>query len=171
MKPIKLTISALMLGLMLVSLVSAFGVSSPYWDGNPLVMDRGETTTVYLNLQNMVGDEDVKVKAELVQGADVTSLPKEIYLVKQGTSDTLIPLKISVPKDAIPGDKKAIKVEFKTIQEGVGGISMATGMSVFFDVVAGDEIAETNKTMIISLIVGLIVLAIILWLILKKKKK
>jgi len=171
MKKIKLTVSALMLGIMLVSLVSAFGVSSPYWEGNPLVLDRGESTTIYLNLQNMVGEGDVKVKAILVDGEEFTSLPKEEYVIKEGTSDTMIPLDVSVPKDATPGDKQSIKVEFKTIQDDTGGISMGTGMTVAFDVVAGQAIAETNTTMIITLIVAIIVLIIIIWWILKRKKR
>lgn len=171
MKKIKLTISALILGIMLVSLVSAFGVSSPYWDGNPLVLARGESTTVYLNLQNMVGEEDVKVKAELVQGQDVTELPKEMYLVGAGTSDTLIPLVISVSKDAVPGDSQTIRIEFKTVQDDISGISMATGMTVAFNVVAGQDIVETNMTMIIALVVGVIILALILWFIFKNKNR
>lgn len=171
MKTIKLTLSILIASLMLISLVSAFGVSSPYWDGNPLTMARGETTIVNLNLQNMVGEGDVKVKAILVEGSDVTSLPEDTFVVKSGTSDTMIPLKISVSKDAVPGETKSVKVEFKTVQDDSQGITMGTGMTVAFNVIAGQAVAETSTGMIIGLIIAAVVLALIIWLLLKKKKK
>ena len=47
--------------LVLTSAVSAFGVSSPYWEGNPMNIARGDSKIVNLNLQNMVGDEEVNV--------------------------------------------------------------------------------------------------------------
>lgn len=164
-------LSTLILGVMLISLVSAFGVSSPYWDGNPLVMDRGETKTINLNLQNMVGEGDVKVKAVLVEGSDIITLSKEVYVVEKGTSDTMIPLKISIPKDAVPGETKSIKIEFQTIQDDSGGISMGTGMSVAFDIIATEEIKDADTATVLALIIATIILAIILWVLLKKKKK
>ena len=170
MKTIKIT-SSLILGLMLISFVSAFGVSSPYWEGNPLHMAKGETKTVNLNLQNMVGEGDVDVKAILVQGSEITSLPKEVYTVKQGTSDTMVPVKISIPKDVSIGETNLVRIEFKTIQDNTKGISMGTGMAVSFDVIATQEVKEADTTTVIALVVGIMLLAIILWLVLKKKKK
>ncbi len=171
MKTIKLTLSALIASLMLISIISAFGVSSPYWDENPLQMNRGETKTINLNLQNMVGEGDVTVKATLVEGNDVTSLAKDTYVVKQGTSNTMVPLKITIPKDAVPGETKSIRIEFKTVQDDTKGITMGTGMTVAFNVIAGEAIAETNTSMIVGLILAIIILAIIIWMILKKRKK
>ncbi len=164
-------ISALMLGLMLISLASAFGVSSPYWDGNPLTLARGETKTVNLNLQNMVaGEGDVTVKAVLVEGSDITSLPKETYVIKEGTSND-VPIKISIPKDSVPGETTPIRIEFKTVVSGDKGVAMGTGMTVAFNVIAGEAVAETSTGMIIALIIAVIVLAIIIWYLLKKKKR
>jgi len=167
---INLITSALILGLMLVSLISAFGVSSPYWNENPLKMARGESTTVNLNLQNMVGEGDVSVKVILIEGEDITYLPQEIYTVKGGTSDTMIPLKIKIPKDAQPGETKKVKIEFKTIQGDTKGIVMGTGMTIAFDVIATSEVAS-NSTKTIILAIAVIILALILWYLVKKKKK
>ncbi|HJX49999.1 MAG TPA: hypothetical protein VJ438_00890 [Candidatus Nanoarchaeia archaeon] len=157
--------------ILLISLTSAFGVSSPYWDENPLVMDRGETKTVNLNLQNMIGEEDVEVKAFLIEGNDVTSLSEDTFLVKSGTSNTTVPLKISVSKDAIPGETKTVKVELKTVQEDTQGISMGTGMTIAFDVIAGEAVAETSTGMIVALIIAILILVAMLWILLKNKKK
>ena len=171
MKTNKITIATIALLLMSVSLVCAFGVSSPYWDGNPLKMARGETKTVNLNLQNMVGDEDVTVKAVLVTGASITSLPEDTFVVEAGTADTMVPIKISIPKDAGVGDYGAVKIDFKTVQEDNSGITMGTGMTVYFDVVATSEVAETNTTMIIAVVIAIIVLVVIIWILLKKKRR
>ena len=152
-------ISALITGLFLISIVSAFGVSSPYWNENPLRMARGETTIINLNLQNMVGENDVEVKAILVEGKDIISLSKDTFTIKAGTSDTMVPLKIKIPKDAKPGETRKIKIEFKTIQENTGGISMGTGMTVAFDVIATSEVAS-NSTKTIILAIAIIILAL-----------
>jgi hypothetical protein len=167
---LNLTISALLITLTLVSLVSAFGVSAPYWNGNPLTMARGDTVTVNLNLQNMVGDADVSVIAELKSGLDITSLKQNTFTVKAGTSDTLVPLEITIPRDSQPGEVRSVNVEFKTISNDQSGISMGTGMSVFFDVIASDE-STTNTTMIITIVIALAVLLVILWLVMKNKKR
>ena len=45
--------------------VFAFGVSSPYWDENPLYLKPGETKEVTMILQNMVGEDDIKMTGEL----------------------------------------------------------------------------------------------------------
>jgi len=156
---------------LLISLTSAFGVSSPYWEENPLVVERGGTETVNINIQNMVGDKDIKVKAELLSGSEITSLEEDTFLVQAGTSDTLVPLIVKMPKDAVPGENNSIKVEFKTIQEDAKGISMGTGMTVAFNVIAGEAVAETSSKTITVVIIAAIVLIIIIWVILKNRKK
>lgn len=155
--------------LILSNFVSAFGVGAPYWDTNPLTMAAGETKKVELNLQNMVGDSDVTVKAILKNGSDIARLENDIYTVKINTSDTMVPLDITIPKNAT-GTKK-ITVEFKTVTSGEGGgVVMGTGMTVSFDVIiSGKVVEETNKALIIIPIV-IIVLAIIIIFILRRKR-
>jgi len=159
--------STLVITLVMISLVSAFGISSPYWDENPLMLVRGETKTINLNVQNMVDDDDVTVKAVLVDGSEFSSIKEGIYVVEAGTSDTMIPLKVTMPKDASPGEAKQVKVEFKTVSDA-SGIAMGTGMTIAFDVIAIQEIKGSNTT--IALVIAIII-AIILWLILKKRNK
>ncbi len=61
-------LTAGIMAILLIGLASAFGVGAPYWEDNPLVMERGTTKNVEINLQNMVGNDDVSVKAELKGG-------------------------------------------------------------------------------------------------------
>ena len=97
---INLIASVLLITLALVSIVSAFGVSSPYWSDRPLIMARGETTIVSLSLQNMVGNKDVNVKAELVEGSEISSLKGDIFTIEAGTSSNA-QLTIKMPKDSL----------------------------------------------------------------------
>ena len=172
MKKINLTLSALVMSLMMISMVSAFGVSSPYWEGNALELARGETKVVNLNLQNMVGNQDVTVQAKLLEGDEIANLNSdEFILVEAQTADTFIPVKIHLPKDITPGTTQEVKVEFKTITNGQGGIALGTGMTIVFDVIATEEVKENNILMILSIILAIIILAIIIKVILKKRKK
>jgi len=160
--------------MMLTSMVSAFGVSSPYWGGNnpnPLNLARGESVTIDLNLQNMVGDEDVEIVGILKEGSEIATLKGDIFLIKAKTSDTMVPLKISIPRNMPAGTTKKIMVEFKTINSDEEGmVSMGTGMGVSFDVIVTEEIASYNLRMVIGLILGIIILAGIIWWALNGKK-
>ena len=171
MKKINIIWTAFLMALLLGSLVSAFGVSSPYWQGKPLRMARGETQTVNLNLQNMVGNEDVTVKAELVKGSEISDLEKDIYTVNAMTSDAVAPLKVSIPRDYEAGTRE-IEVEFKTIATDEGGaVTIGTGMTIAFDVVISEEIAEREFPSTIVLIVALIAIALITIVLVMKNKR
>ena len=77
-----LLISFVLLSILTINLVSAFGVSSPVWRGNPLGVSPGKTGTAELTLQNMVGTEDVTVRVILKEG-------KEIAIVEEKDSEKI----------------------------------------------------------------------------------
>lgn len=166
-----LIVASMMIALIAVSMVSAFGVSSPYWEGNPLSMPKGSVKTVNLNLQNMVGNEDVTVEAKLVEGSGITSLDETRFTVPAQTSDIMVPLEISMPEDAATGDIKTVKIEFKTVSSDEGGIAMGTGMTILFEVVASEEVAEDNTAMVVTIVIAIAVLLAILWFLSRKKKR
>jgi len=158
--------------ILLIGFVSAFGVSSPYWDGNPLFIERGTTKIVEINLQNMVGNEDVKVKADLVEGLDIASLSNNVYDVRAQTSNVIVPLKISIPAKANVGDVKRVKVDFRTIgPNNEGMISMGTGMSVAFDVNITEKQKGASDYIIPIAIVLVITLLIVIFVIVSRKKR
>ena len=70
--------------------VLAMGVSSPYWDQNPLNLYPGQTENVQLNLQNMVGSDDVTISASITKGSEIASITdaSTVYSVPAGTKDT-----------------------------------------------------------------------------------
>lgn len=162
---------------MLTNLASAFGVSAPYWADNPLTMAKGEIKIVNINLQNMVGNEDVAVKAELKDGSDIAQLTADTYTVKAQTSDTMVPLKISIPKETAAGTIKTVKVEFKTIAlENQGMVNMGTGMSVSFNVIISEETAKQSGTarviiIVLALLIAITLVILIATFIIKTAKK
>ena len=172
LKKRELILAAFVFSIMLVGLVSAAGVSAPYWEGNPLTMIKGEIKTVYLNLQNMVGDEDITYQAKVTEGSDIASLEEDTYFIKAGTSDTLAELKIKIPADSQVGQTTKVKVEFKTVTSGEGGmVTMGTGATIIFDVIVSEETAKQNNASLIWIITLIVAAAIMAWVIYKTQPK
>ena len=172
---------------LLISCVSAFGVSSSYWKGNPLKISPGETRTATLYLQNMVGGEDITVKAVLLKGKEIASVEEKNYLVRAGTKDTEVPVKVSVPSDSDFGGEYQVTVGFNTITPGQEGtVSMGVGIENSFDILivpmapveeqkepqlGPSEIGSGKKLVIALGILILVVLVIIIYPIVKKRKR
>jgi len=160
-----------------VNLVSSFGVSSPYWKGNPLKMARGETRIVNLNLQNNVGDQDVTVKVEIEEGHEIVSLSRDTYRVRAKSLDTMVPVKVKIPVNASEEGYRVI-INFHTVAPGEEGtVSFGKAMQVGFMVFPTEEIAETPQLKLNPWIIGImiviiiIIVIVIIIIILKKKKK
>ena len=142
----RILVVAFFLAILLVSFVSAFGVATPYWEGNPLIISPGETSIVLLGVQNFVGDEDITVKVVLKEGSEIASVPEGEYLIKAKTKDTQIPVTVSIPLDiSLVGMEYLVTVSFRTVNSGEGGISLGTGIDLNFDVVVKDISKEEFK--------------------------
>jgi ATP-dependent Zn protease len=178
----KKIILVLLVLLVLTSFVSAFGVSSPYWKGNPLKMAKGETRIVNLNLQNNVGDEDVTVKAEIEEGHEIVSLSKDIYTVKARTYDMMVPVEIKIPEDA--KEEYRVILNFKTVSAGEEGkVSFGTAMQVGFMVIPTEKpaIAETETPaekpsysswgVFLGIIILIIIIILVILMLRRSKKK
>lgn len=174
MKPkINLTFGAIFAVLILISFISASGIVSPYWKDYPLEMNFGETKIANFVLQNMVGDEDITVKAELKQGTDIASLEKDTYTAKAGTSDTIIPVKITIPKDYGKSIQQ-IQLEVKTIAtDQKGMISLGTGWTTSFNVIISEKpiSKEALIGIIIAMLIALIILVLVILILVLKKRK
>jgi len=158
--------------LLLVGSVSAVGIVSPYWKDYPLNMEYGETKVVEFNLQNMVGNEDITVEVNIKQGYNIASLDKTTYTAKAKTYDTMIPLKITIPKD-FSKQVQPIEVEVNTVSPETGGmINIGAGFIASFDViVAKNEVEKSTLVWIIlGLVAALIVLLLLILFVIRKRK-
>jgi len=181
---IKLNFGSLTALLLLSPLVSAFGATTPYWDDNPLIMYPGQTKDFALILQNMVGNEDIVLKAELVSGVDIAALVDEEleYLVPFGRKDIEVNLRVKIP-EGVPLDKEyTIGVSFKQVLEDEGKmVQMASEVITNIPVIVKSEevlpeeeiptLEEEGKGFPTAVVVLLLVIIVILGYIILKKKK
>ena len=172
----------IVLTLLLSGLVSAFGVSSDYWKGNPLKISPGETKTISLRLQNMVGSEDINVRAVLIKGSEIASIDERDYLVRYGTKDTEVLITVKIPSDVQVDTNYEVTISFKTLAPGEEGVvSIGTGVDTTFDVlvvpvapvVTAEEpqLAPSLRSNLAWYVIGAIVLLIIIVIIVMLKKK
>ena len=108
--------------------VIAFGVTSQYWKTRPLIMQPGETKDVSFSLQNMVGDEDVHLLAELKGDKKYVTLtdPSNRYVIPAKTKGVKVNFRITVPADTKIGTTFRVTITFlnapdsTTQQVGIG---------------------------------------------------
>ena len=173
----KRTIALVLVLFLQLSIITAFGVSSPYWGDNPLTMKKGETKIVEINVQNGQSDDDVFVLVKILRGEEIVSLNKERYRVPKRTTDTMVPVTIKIPKDTT---QKVYDVafDFKTTseEEGTGPVTLGLGATIGFEVLVSDEpyIPEEtpltkNSYLIVGIIGAVIIIAGIIFFILRSR--
>ena len=177
--------------ILIVANVLAVGVSTLYWGERTLNLNKGESATVQFLLQNMVGEDDVSMLAEIVQGKEVAQImgPSNVYRVPAHTKDIPVNLLVKIPREGAKS-KYTIAVLFKTVPSSEQGVlQFATGLEKRFDVIVTDEqpigttaqVIESPKQEIVeqetqqdqrAIIYGIIAVIIILviWILHQKAK-
>jgi len=173
----------LVLIVILSNLVFAFGVTSSYWKGNPLIIYPGATETVSVGLQNMAeGAQDETIRVSITKGSEIATTEAKDYLVKAGTKDTAVPITIQIPSDVAANTTYQVTVSSKAvnIQQG-GGVTLGTAFDTTFDVLVVAKPTTTTKGVIggiekptlvlIGVIIAIIILVIIILIVLRRKKR
>lgn len=169
-------VSSFLMAVLALTLVGAFGVSPPYWIGHDMPAYAGMNADIPLNLQNGAGaTEDVIAVMQVIEGNDIASLSKSEYTVKAGENINVL-LNVKIPSDAAIGKTYGIKIDIKTKSPGqAGAVSMGVGMLVAFNAVVGEKPKEAEKPnnffLYIGWIVVIIAIAVILWIVSRKKGK
>ena len=188
-KKLKLSFGFLIILAVMMSLVSAFGVTTYYWETNPLIMYPGQTKNINVELQNMVGGADLRLKAELTEGMEIATLidPDEEYLIPFGRKDIKVNIKVVIPENVPLEDKYYIKIAFKEAATEEGKmLQMASSVGATIPVVIKSieevpaeqeqiQLQEEEQVSVTTIVVlSLVILAIIIGYIIfkfKKKKK
>ena len=129
------------IGILLIALPAAYslGVTTPYWDTKPLNMVPGQSATVELLLQNMVGGEDIILVGSVTQGADIAVITdeKKEYKVQFGEKNVPVHLQVTLPASAKVGDApRIIGVSFKQVTaQGGSMLQIGAGVGSTFPVV------------------------------------
>ncbi len=172
------------------SSVLALGISTPYWKDHPLEMYPGQTKEVSFLLVNKVGNPTADAFVTLTKSAEIAKIISgSEYSVPAEARDVNVVLQINVPENANIGDTYDIEFSIKAIpEENQGGnVQLGVGYGVKFPVKVIDksealpepiqtqtpqpQAKEINTTAIIIGLIVLIVFAIIIFVILKRKKQ
>lgn len=138
-KKIMISMNIAVLWLLLLPLVQAYGVSSPFWDTRPLVIQPGHTQEVTLQLQNMLGGEDIIFRASVEEGKEIVTIIGDEdldYYVPYGSKDVTVKLKVTVPEDA-EGKTYKVRILFKQrpVETDEGMVQLAGGIGTSFPVI------------------------------------
>ena len=122
--------------------VSAFGISSSYWNGNPLMVKPGETKDVVLTLVPSKDQISIDgVSASLVEGGEIAQIISgNEYSVSPDTGNTPITIRVTIPSYDPLGKEYKVKLSLvSSSAEGTGTVQLGIGYDVDFPVVVGEE--------------------------------
>lgn len=188
-RAIRATITTLAIFLVATQLVSAFGISTPYWKAYPLEILPGETKEVPFNLQNCPSlsetcdKTEINVIVSLEEGQGITEITSgDSYQIPYGTANTNVVLKLTIPEDAKSGDSYNIKFSVTSApKDESGNIQLGVKYNVEFPVKVIEstqvsentekpEKAEVNTTSTtILIILSVLIILIIIYLVMRKK--
>ncbi|MBR9676846.1 hypothetical protein GOV04_01790 [Candidatus Woesearchaeota archaeon] len=180
MKSKNLAITFLML-ILCSSLVLGFGVSSKYFRGYPLEAYPGQTLEYSMIIDNVIGNQEAIVTAEIVTGEDIATLKDRnpTYTVPAGAKVN-VPMIITIPEGGAVGGEYAVEVKFSpdTSADG-GGIQIATGAQRLLPIKVVERPAEVEisqveqgfPTSLLWLLLILLLIIVAYWYYTKKKKK
>ena len=157
------------------SVVSAFGIFCPYSDNNPLELAPGQSSTVSIALQNMVGDKNITLKAEVTEGSEIARLADETneYLVPFGGYGS-VGVIVTIPAGATIGHQYNVKVVLTTITPNPsGGITIGSSIEKEFPVIvtSGEPVKKSMTPGLILLIVVIVIIAVLIVILFLTKKK
>ena len=155
----------------MLPLINAFGATAPYWEDRPLIMTPGETKSFPIILQNMVGEKDITLKAEITSGKEIASLIDSNlnYKVPFERKDIEANLKIEIPEKAKNNQEYEVKILFKQTSTEEGMLKITGGVTSSFPVIV-KEISEnpeiktksSSAKIILTLSILVIIIAIII---------
>jgi hypothetical protein len=186
-KKICLSISILVIGILIISNVLAFAVSSRYWEENPLKITPGETQKAFLVLQNMAGAETIHAKVNLIEGLGIVTLdnPDMIYEIPVGQTVN-VNYTVTIPENSVTGQTISpisaggiynIIFDITTVNlQGAGTFGLGTGMQKVIPVLITIPIIEKEINLapwLYYLIIGLlaVIIAVVIILIIRKRRK
>jgi hypothetical protein len=125
------------------SIASAFGATAPFFENNPLFLAPGDKEKVPILLQNMAGDEDITLIAEVRSGNEIAKLTDQStqYYVPLGRRDVKANLEISIPNNAKPGSNYEVSVFFRNVAEDDEGnmVQLSGSVITSFNVIVEEE--------------------------------
>jgi len=163
---------------MLVSTVSAFAVSSMYWEENPMEVYPSQTTEGILVLQNLGGESDLVVEGIITEGEEFVNFVggEKTFVVPKGEKLNIFYI-VNIPEEANIGDVKEIVFSFKTVLSGESGefLGFSGGVErvIPLSIIAEPKLARTGLSWWSWLLILIAVIAVVttILIITKSRKK
>lgn len=163
--------------LICISNISAFAISSDYWSGYPLKMYPSQSQNVSFVLENLDSTSNLNLRAVITAGSDIlrASDSSSTYNVLAG-QEGVANFVATLPADAKPGQVYPVTIDFTEVKNSASGeFGFGTAIGQSFDVIAISPSAPQptgmSTTLIFCIIAGIVVLAVIIFVILRKTKK
>jgi hypothetical protein len=166
------------------SIISATGVSTPYWNSNPLKIGPGESTIISLGLQNMVGTEDVTLRANITKGNEIAAIvdKSQDYFVLLGSDNVTVNIQVTIPANAEVNKVYDVEVSFLQVSstDQGGFFSVASAFIQRIPVLVVGEptesvnykpVSEKGSNSLLWIVLGLVLLLIILIVLKSRKRK
>ena len=172
----------LILSFVLLSLfsVNAFAISSAYGSETPVITYPGETRDIQLKLMTALGEDNLIIKAELIDNGGIATLT-DSDLEYEVNAGEIVPvnLRISVNKSAKIGEEHNIIIKFSDItpSEGEGSVSFKGSSTISLRVsVVQPELKETKEGIglffIFLFLLPMLIIAMIIvtWIVVRNRK-
>ena len=155
----------------LLNHVLAFGVGSPYYEKNPLIIKPGETKETYINLQNKVGGENLITSIEIESGKELVKIDnrQETYNILLG-EEMNINLTFNIPENYKEGNYN-VSFIVKTTSQNKGQLSLSQGIKIKIPIRVENLKNTSFGFFNILLTLISIILLIIIYILLRKYKK
>ncbi len=181
----RLALKVILAVLFSISFISAVGVSSPYWNTNPLKLGPGESTIFSLGLQNMVGGENVTLQASIAKGSDIAKIidKDSIYFVRAGSNNEVtVNIEVKIPQNAEVDKSQDIEISFVQVSssEEKGFFQVASAFMQRIPVLVVGEPTESSaykpsyeksSDNILWIALAVIILGIIIFFVSRKSGK
>lgn len=163
--------------LTILPLAKAFGATPPYSENNPLILSPNEEKEISILLQNMIGNKDIKLKAEITEGKEIATLADaQSYTISFGKKDIPVNIKIKIPRNAKKADKYQISISFTQIPENDEKMlqltpSITTSFPIIIEELAQSPKISQNNISLTIITILIVMLIIIISIILSLNKK
>jgi hypothetical protein len=159
-----------------VSLVGAFGVSSSYTLDTPLTVYPGETKVAQLTLLPGIDGQDVLISAEILDDQGIAKFVDENLEYHVSLEDpAVVNIRLKIPRRAIVGEEYAVELRFTDItpsdQPQMVAFQPSSVVFLKANVVEAPEREISGIVWIVLLLVLIAIVSVIIWFVLRKRKK
>lgn len=139
----------IIIGIMLImsSMVSGFAITKSHSTNSPLIIMPGEKGEAWIEIQNMIGTEEVKAEITITEGQEIISNEEEIekeIKIKTGERKKVI-IELEMPSDAELGRTMEVELTIMMKNENEGLLTFNSEITQRITIMTGKPAAEVEN--------------------------